>query len=93
VRLLVHRERDAAVLTVEDTGPGIAEAYKRRVFDRFQRGATPLATSGLGLGLFVAARILEAHGGSIRVESVVGRGARFIVELPLRAGGADPEAR
>jgi signal transduction histidine kinase len=53
------------------------------IFGRFQRAISGKSISGLGLGLYIARQIIEAHGGSIRVESMPKRGALFIVELPL----------
>ncbi|MBI1951042.1 MAG: hypothetical protein HYS34_06745 [Acidobacteria bacterium] len=69
-----------AILTVEDDGPGIPPADRERIFEVFfsSRGG------GTGLGLPIAARILQAHGGSIAVESEMGKGARFILMLPRR---------
>ncbi len=69
-----------AVVTIEDNGPGIKPEDRERIFELFYstRGG------GTGLGLPIAARILEAHGGSIAVESEPGQGARFILKLPRR---------
>jgi two-component system CheB/CheR fusion protein len=70
-----------AILTVKDQGIGISKADQARVFDQFER-ATENA-SGLGLGLYIVKHIVESHHGSIRVESELGKGASFIVELPV----------
>jgi signal transduction histidine kinase len=69
-----------AVIAISDDGPGIASADRERIFEVFysSRGG------GTGLGLPIAARILEAHGGSIAVDSAPGRGARFLLTLPRR---------
>jgi len=69
-----------AIATIEDDGPGIRPEDRERIFDVFfsNRGG------GTGLGLPIAARILQAHGGSIAVESQTGKGARFILTLPRR---------
>lgn len=64
---------------VSDTGAGIAAAYHSRLFDRFWR---PPGAKGVGLGLFIAKGIVEAHGGKIWVESRPGQGARFYFTLP-----------
>lgn len=74
---------DRAVLSVRDHGIGIATENRERIFERYERVATPGQISGLGLGLYIVRQILIAHGGSIRVESNVGEGSTFIVELPL----------
>lgn len=76
-----------AIVTVIDAGPGIDEAVAARVFDRFWRGQPGRARDrraggGAGLGLAIAQAIVEAHGGTIRLESVKGRGASFSVRLP-----------
>jgi signal transduction histidine kinase len=69
-----------AIAIIEDDGPGIRPEDRDRIFDVFysNRGG------GTGLGLPIAARILQAHGGTITLESEVGRGARFILTLPRR---------
>lgn len=69
-----------ATLVVHDDGPGIAPEALPTLFQRY--GAGP-RSSGLGLGLFVARGILEAHGGSLTVESAVGEGTTFRAALPL----------
>jgi len=68
--------------TVADRGIGIAEADVRRIFAPFERAAPPANYAGLGLGLYVARGIVEAHGGTISVASEPGQGARFEVQLP-----------
>jgi signal transduction histidine kinase len=72
-------------LEVRDTGPGISESEKNRIFDRFYRGLTGRASGipGTGLGLSISKEIIERHGGRITVESKIGEGASFIVWLPL----------
>ena len=82
VRLRVRREESAALLAIEDRGIGIAPGDQARIFERFERAA-PERYAGLGLGLWIARRIVEAHGGSIAVESEPGRGSTFRVRLPL----------
>ncbi|MBN9684643.1 PAS domain-containing sensor histidine kinase [Corallococcus sp. NCSPR001] len=83
IRMEVVKHADRARLIVEDHGLGIPFESQARIFERFERAAS-LNYGGLGLGLFITRRIVEAHGGSIRVESEPGHGARFIVELPPR---------
>ena len=72
-------------LTVEDQGLGIPAEMQSRIFERFERVASGTSISGLGLGLYIVKQIVEAHGGTIRVASEPGMGARFTVELPLDA--------
>ena len=69
---------------VSDTGPGIAEADVPRVFDRFYRGeaSRSRATGGSGLGLAIVKGVIEAHGGSVGVETAPGRGTTFSFVLP-----------
>jgi two-component system, OmpR family, sensor kinase len=74
---------ECAVVTVADTGVGIRAHDLPRIFERFYRGANAAGARGMGLGLPIARRLAEAHGGTIRVESEVGRGSRFTVTLPL----------
>ncbi|RJL32895.1 sensor histidine kinase [Bailinhaonella thermotolerans] len=74
-----------ASLWVRDTGPGVAPEDAERVFGRFVRGsAVPRAQDGAGLGLAIVASIARAHGGTARVESPPGGGARFVLDLPAR---------
>jgi signal transduction histidine kinase len=77
------------VITVTDRGPGIHEEDLARIFDRFRGSADPSrrAKVGLGLGLFIAKGLTEAHGGRIRVESEVGVGTVFSVWLPAAGAG------
>jgi two-component system OmpR family sensor kinase/two-component system sensor histidine kinase BaeS len=82
-----------ARLVVSDTGEGIAEKDLPYVFDRFWRGdrsRSRAGGAGSGLGLAIARQLVQNHGGHIRVESEVGRGTTFVVDLP--AEGRPPEA-
>jgi signal transduction histidine kinase len=71
-----------AFLQVHDHGIGVAEADQRHIFERFERAVSSQNYGGLGLGLYIVKRIVEAHGGTIRVESTPGAGASFLVDLP-----------
>ncbi len=73
---------DKAVLTVKDGGIGVSPENQERIFQRFERAASASNPSGLGLGLYITRQILELHGGSIRVDSKLGEGSTFTVELP-----------
>lgn len=75
--------RDHVILKIADGGPGIPRQLQHRIFGRFERGVGSENISGLGLGLFITRHLVEAHGGSIRVESGPGPGAEFSVELPI----------
>jgi two-component system, OmpR family, sensor histidine kinase KdpD len=77
------------LVTVEDRGPGVGDAEKSRVFDKFYRGgASGSAPGGTGLGLTIAREIVRSHGGRLYVEDAEPRGARFVVALPAYAGRA-----
>ncbi|MBI3090527.1 MAG: PAS domain S-box protein [Candidatus Tectomicrobia bacterium] len=71
-------------ITVEDTGEGIPEEYIDRIFDPFF--TTKPQDKGTGLGLSIAHGIIESHGGAIQVSSAVGKGASFVLDLPLSVG-------
>ena len=74
-----------AHLWVRDHGPGVAEADRRRIFERFARGAGGAQPDGAGLGLAIVQAIVEAHHGRVELASSEGRGARFTVVLPVAA--------
>ena len=86
VRIAAHRDGDAFVVAVADTGPGIAEADRQRIFEEFQQAdsSSTRKKGGTGLGLSIARRIVELHGGRIWVESTVGRGSTFSFRVPVR---------
>ncbi len=73
-------------MTVTDHGIGVAPEDQGRIFRRFERAVSPRNYGGLGLGLFVAHEIVTALGGSIAVDSAVGRGSTFRVRLPRARG-------
>jgi heavy metal sensor kinase len=89
VEVEIGREADAAMLRVRDTGPGIPADELPRIFDRLFRGDTSRTERGLGLGLSLVRAIVEAHGGTVSVESEPGKGSAFIVSLPLDVGTRD----
>jgi signal transduction histidine kinase len=72
-----------AILSVKDQGIGISKEDLTRVFERFERATQHEAGQSLGLGLFITREIIEAHHGTIRVESELGQGSMFEVALPL----------
>lgn len=85
IEVKVEGTGDMARLSIVDHGIGIDPSAQDRLFARFGRGVSANDYGGLGLGLYVCRRLVEAHGGSIRVESQPGCGAEFIVELPTWA--------
>jgi predicted ATPase/signal transduction histidine kinase len=86
---------DFARLEVQDRGGGIDRADQARIFEPFEQAAPAHHYGGLGLGLYLARETVRAHGGSITVESALGAGATFVVDLPLRPPGptGSPPAR
>jgi predicted ATPase/signal transduction histidine kinase len=94
IDIVVDEASGVARLRVQDQGAGIDPAQQEHIFERFGRAVSVRHYGGLGLGLYVSRRIVEAHGGSIRVESRPGAGAIFTVELPrARAPAAGEEQR
>jgi signal transduction histidine kinase len=81
---------DCFELAVKDTGPGIAEADQARIFEEFQQvdNSNTRQKGGTGLGLAISRRIVEMHGGAIRVRSELGKGSTFVVVVPVRADAA-----
>jgi GAF domain-containing protein/anti-sigma regulatory factor (Ser/Thr protein kinase) len=87
VCISVGTKNGSFVVSVSDTGPGIPHEERERIFDKFhQVDSTSTRTKGgTGLGLAIAKEIIEMHGGRISVESIVGRGSTFRMQLPVRA--------
>ncbi len=83
IRVTVQADSSTARLIVEDQGIGMDESDTVRVFERFERAVSSRHYGGLGLGLYISREIVQAHRGTIRVETQPGKGARFIVELPI----------
>ncbi|MGE0527715.1 MAG: CHASE domain-containing protein [Bdellovibrionales bacterium] len=84
-------EGNRAKLAVRDRGMGIEAKDLDRIFSRFERAVSHQNISGLGLGLYISSQIAAAHSGSIHVESRVGEGSTFTLDLPL-ASSASMEA-
>ncbi len=85
---------DRVLLAVTDQGPGMTEADRAKVFERFYR-ADPSRTrsaGGSGLGLSIVAALVAAHGGRVGVQSAPGEGSRFLVELPQHVAAVDSQA-
>ncbi|HZZ83041.1 MAG TPA: ATP-binding protein [Anaeromyxobacteraceae bacterium] len=97
ISVTVQERAGWIALRVHDDGPGIPPEDIARVFDRYAQGSAGKGGTGLGLGLYIARNIVEAHGGRIRAESGAGAGTTFTVELPCeQSAGASaprPEAR
>ena len=89
---LIGASYDQLFVTVSDQGPGVSPAFQNQIFRPFSRGPSEHEeVEGIGLGLYVSKRILEAHGGSIEVTSSDGRGATFQMTLPRGLTGAEAE--
>lgn len=80
----IEKIDDCVSISVQDFGAGISEEHQKRIFEPFQRINPHGSTPGLGLGLHICKCIIEAHGGTLRVQSRMGQGSLFKVELPLK---------
>ena len=87
VRVTAKSVNGRFAVSVTDTGPGIPEEHQMRIFDQFHQvdSSNTKAKGGTGLGLAIAKQIVEMHGGRIWVESTLGEGSTFQMELPTRA--------
>ncbi len=93
IRLRVERDGDKARVEVIDRGPGLTAEQCQLLFERYRRVTSQGLHRGHGLGLYVSRRIVEAHGGSIGVESRVGCGSRFYFVLDAVDAQLDPASR
>jgi PAS domain S-box-containing protein len=91
ISLSVQQEGDEAVLRVQDTGVGISPELLPHIFDLFTQAQRSLDRSqgGLGIGLTLAQRLVEIHGGRIEVQSTLGQGSEFVVRLPVLQSPVD----
>jgi PAS domain S-box-containing protein len=88
IHIGARRDGDAWLFSVRDNGIGIPVEYNKRIFGVFQRLHAREAYAGTGIGLAIVKRIVEAHGGRIWVESLVGEGSTFTFTLPALPSGA-----
>lgn len=88
----LYKEDGAVKLEVADHGIGIARRDQSKIFEKFYRAGDPLVhnTKGSGLGLSLVRHITHAHGGQIELESIPGKGSKFILSLPLASGTQEP---
>jgi signal transduction histidine kinase len=85
VRLAVERRDGAIIFSVTDRGPGIPDPISERVFDRFESHALGSEHRGAGLGLSIVRSFVELHGGTVKLDSVVGRGTTVTCIFPLKS--------
>ena len=83
VTLKAENEQINIIISVEDTGPGISEEDKGRIFDKYYRSHTAKDKRGVGLGLVIVNAVAKAHGGRVTVQSEPGKGTTFSIYLPL----------
>ncbi|MBA3002477.1 MAG: sensor histidine kinase, partial [Desulfurivibrio sp.] len=83
IELACEGQVGSVVISIQDTGTGILPQDLPRIFDRLYRGDHSRSQRGLGLGLSLVQAVIQAHAGTIQVESVPGHGATFILQLPV----------
>ena len=83
VQIAVARDADTAVVTVTDTGAGIAAEHLPRIWERLYRADPSRTERGLGLGLSLVKAYVQAHGGQVEAHSEPGRGSTFTIRLPI----------
>jgi len=84
IEVALGTDHGSVILSVRDGGIGIPEDKQSIIFERFERATAGGGYGGLGLGLYIARRLVEAHGGAIHVTSKVDEGSTFTVEIPLQ---------
>jgi signal transduction histidine kinase len=84
IEFTISSDMSRARISIRDYGPGISKGDQARIFNRFERAGSIGSFGGLGLGLYITRQIVTAHAGTIGIESEVGNGATFIIDLPLK---------
>ncbi|HEX4205807.1 MAG TPA: ATP-binding protein, partial [Ktedonobacteraceae bacterium] len=86
VEMDLDASADAVTIRVHDHGLGIPREQREKIFERFYRATGPRQRTipGLGMGLYIVAEIVKQHGGTITVDSELGRGSTFTVTLPRK---------
>ena len=88
ILLSASRDGGEARISVRDQGIGVPPEERERIFGRFERAVPSRNYGGMGLGLYIVRRLVEAHGGRITVDSTPEEGSTFIVHLPLEAAAS-----
>lgn len=83
IQLKAKRSKGLVLITVKDNGIGISEKDQKNMFQKFERAVSVRKYSGLGLGLYITRKVVEAHGGTVGLESQLGQGSTFFISLPL----------
>jgi signal transduction histidine kinase len=83
IEIEIGQKNEMAKIQIRDTGAGINQKDHFRIFEQYTQVGNEESVSGLGIGLFVTKEIVNAHQGIIYVESILGKGSNFILELPL----------
>jgi signal transduction histidine kinase len=83
IDLVVESAGEVSRVSVRDRGIGVAPEDAERIFQRYEQAVSTRAYGGMGLGLYIVRQIVEAHGGTIRLESEPGSGSTFTVDLPF----------
>lgn len=84
VEVRVQEGVGEAQVVVRDRGPGVPADARERIFEKFERAASADHVGGLGLGLWMARGIAEAHGGTVALEAAPAEGATFVLTVPKR---------
>lgn len=84
IQIQLHQHSDHVAFSITDYGCGMDAQTKHHIFETFYQGDPSRATSGNGIGLAVAKRVVDQYGGTIQVDSVIGEGSTFYVSLPIK---------
>jgi signal transduction histidine kinase len=87
----LRQQKGRVLFRVRDRGRGIDRKDVKKIFDRFYRGGVGARVSGMGLGLYIVKKIMDVHGGEIRVQTVPEKGSLFTLEFPVYPSEAGSE--
>ncbi len=95
IKLAVRPDGNRLLISVTDRGIGVAKADQKKIFEKFYRAETTVVheTKGSGLGLALVQHIMEAHAGSVELESIPGKGSTFILVIPVERRREGPKGR